>query len=40
MSRTAVEFLVEALEKTGVKRFYGVVGDSWLHRRDAAEKIN
>ncbi len=28
MSRTAAEFLVDALEKTGVKRVYGVVGDS------------
>jgi len=28
MSRTSAEFLVEALEKTGVKRVYGVVGDS------------
>ena len=28
MSRTAAEFLVQALEKTGVKRVYGVVGDS------------
>jgi len=28
MSRTAAEFLVKALEKTGVKRVYGVVGDS------------
>src|ERR1700741_5601141 len=28
MSRTAAEFLVEALEKAGVKRVYGVVGDS------------
>ena len=28
MSKTAAEFLVEALEKTGVKRVYGVVGDS------------
>ena len=28
MSRTAAAFLVEALEKTGVKRVYGVVGDS------------
>src|SRR6202045_3593863 len=28
MSKTAAEFLVEALEKTGVKRIYGVVGDS------------
>jgi hypothetical protein len=28
MSRTVAEFLVEALEKTGVKRVYGVVGDS------------
>ena len=28
MSRTAAEFLVESLEKAGVKRVYGVVGDS------------
>src|SRR6201997_4799750 len=28
MSRTAADFLVETLEKTGVKRVYGVVGDS------------
>jgi pyruvate dehydrogenase (quinone) len=28
MSKTAAAFLVEALEKTGVKRVYGVVGDS------------
>src|SRR6201986_2343859 len=28
MSRTAAEFLVQALEKTDVKRVYGVVGDS------------
>src|ERR1700686_3323958 len=28
MSRTAAEFLVRALEKTGVTRVYGVVGDS------------
>src|SRR6202007_1509032 len=28
MSRTASEYLVESLEKTGVKRIYGVVGDS------------
>jgi pyruvate dehydrogenase (quinone) len=28
MSKTASEFLVEALERTGVKRIYGVVGDS------------
>jgi pyruvate dehydrogenase (quinone) len=28
MSRTAAEYLVEALEKTGVRRIYGVVGDS------------
>jgi pyruvate dehydrogenase (quinone) len=28
MSRTAAEFLVRALEKTGVRRVYGVVGDS------------
>jgi pyruvate dehydrogenase (quinone) len=28
MSKIASEYLVEALEKTGVKRVYGVVGDS------------
>src|ERR1700729_4632079 len=28
MSKTASEYLVESLEKTGVKRVYGVVGDS------------
>src|ERR1700757_5387582 len=28
MSKTASEYLVEVLEKTGVKRVYGVVGDS------------
>ncbi|HVI76880.1 MAG TPA: DUF1656 domain-containing protein [Candidatus Acidoferrum sp.] len=28
MSKTASGYLVEALEKTGVKRVYGVVGDS------------
>jgi pyruvate dehydrogenase (quinone) len=28
MSRTAAEFFVKALEKTGVRRVYGVVGDS------------
>jgi pyruvate dehydrogenase (quinone) len=27
MSKTASEYLVEALEKTGVKRVYEVVGD-------------
>src|SRR6201996_7054937 len=28
MSRTAAQYMVEALERTGVKRVYGVVGDS------------
>ncbi len=28
MSNTASEYLDEAIEKTGVKRVYGVVGDS------------
>ena len=28
MSRTAAEFFVKALEKTGVRRVYEVVGDS------------
>ena len=46
MSRTAAEFLVEALEKTGVKRVYGVVGDSLngftdaLRRRKSIEWIH
>jgi pyruvate dehydrogenase (quinone) len=28
VSRSVAEFLVKALEKTGVRRVYGVVGDS------------
>ena len=38
MSRTAAEFLVEALEKTGVKRVYGVVGDSLNGFTDALRR--
>jgi pyruvate dehydrogenase (quinone) len=38
MSRTAAEFLVEALEKTGVKRLYGVVGDSLNGFTDALRR--
>jgi pyruvate dehydrogenase (quinone) len=38
MSRTAAEFLVEALEKTGVKRVYGVVGDSLNGFTDAMRR--
>src|SRR6478735_8182305 len=38
MSRTAAEFLVEALEKTGVKRVYGVVGDSLNGITDALRR--
>ena len=38
MSKTASEYLVEALEKAGVKRVYGVVGErgksvDWIHMR-------
>src|SRR6201998_461256 len=38
MSKTAAEFLVEALEKTGVKRIYGVVGDSLNGLTDAMRR--
>jgi Thiamine pyrophosphate enzyme, N-terminal TPP binding domain len=38
MSKTASEYLVEALEKTGVKRIYGVVGDSLNGITDALRR--
>ena len=38
MSRTASEYLVETLEKTGVKRVYGVVGDSLNGFSDALRR--
>jgi pyruvate dehydrogenase (quinone) len=38
MSKTAAEFLVDALEKTGVKRVYGVVGDSLNGFTDALRR--
>src|ERR1700743_709350 len=38
MSRTASEYLVEALEKPGVKRVYGVVGDSLNGFTDAVRR--
>src|SRR6266704_7229211 len=38
MSKTASEYLVEALEKTGVKRVYGVVGDSLNGLTDAMRR--
>jgi pyruvate dehydrogenase (quinone) len=38
MSKTASEYLVEALEKTGVKRIYGVVGDSLNGFTDALRR--
>src|SRR6201995_984793 len=38
MSKTASEYLVEALEKTGVKRIYGVVGDSLNGITDAIRR--
>ena len=38
MSKTASEYLVEALEKTGVKRVYGVVGDSLNGFSDALRR--
>jgi pyruvate dehydrogenase (quinone) len=38
MSKTASEYLVEALEKTGIKRVYGVVGDSLNGFTDAMRR--
>src|SRR6201991_3503990 len=38
MSKIASEYLVEALEKTGVKRVYGVVGDSLNGFSDALRR--
>src|SRR3981189_1015876 len=38
MSKTASEYLVEALEKAGVKRVYGVVGDSLNGLTDAMRR--
>jgi pyruvate dehydrogenase (quinone) len=38
MSKTAAEYLVESLEKTGVKRVYGVVGDSLNGITDALRR--
>jgi pyruvate dehydrogenase (quinone) len=38
MSKTASEYLVEALEKTGVRRVYGVVGDSLNGFTDAMRR--
>src|ERR1700757_3110617 len=38
MSKTASEYLVEVLEKTGVKRVYGVVGDSLNGFTDALRR--
>src|SRR6201984_3493855 len=38
MSKVASEYLVEALEKTGVKRVYGVVGDSLNGITDALRR--
>jgi pyruvate dehydrogenase (quinone) len=38
VSKTASEYLVEALEKAGVKRVYGVVGDSLNGFSDALRR--
>src|SRR6201990_3318363 len=38
MSKTASEYLVEALEKTGVNRVYGVIGDSLNGVSDALRR--
>src|SRR5271154_687182 len=39
MSKTAAEFVVEALEKTGVKRVYGVVGDTLNGFTDSLRRL-
>src|SRR6201996_7991984 len=39
MSRTAAQYMVEALERTGVKRVYGVVGDSLNGFTDALRRM-
>ena len=38
MSKAAAEYLVEALEKAGVQRVYGVVGDSLNGFTDAMRR--
>jgi pyruvate dehydrogenase (quinone) len=38
MSKTVSEYLLEALEKTGVNRVYGVVGDSLNGFTDALRR--
>ena len=38
VSKAAAEYLVEALEKAGVKRVYGVVGDSLNGVTDAMRR--
>src|ERR1700727_832146 len=38
MTKAAAEYLVEALEKAGVKRVYGVVGDSLTELTDAMRR--
>ena len=42
MSRTAADYMAEVLAQAGVKRIYGVVGDSLqrLHRRAAAPGLD
>jgi pyruvate dehydrogenase (quinone) len=40
MNKIASEYLVEALEKTGVERVYGVVGDSLNGLTDALRRGN
>jgi pyruvate dehydrogenase (quinone) len=37
MSRTAADYMAEALSQAGVKRIYGVVGDSLNGFTDALE---
>src|SRR5881396_1270136 len=40
MARTAADFMAEALEKAGIKRVYGVVGDSLNGFTDALRRRN
>jgi pyruvate dehydrogenase (quinone) len=39
MSRTAAEYMAKALEQAGVKRVYGVVGDSLNGFNDALQRL-
>jgi pyruvate dehydrogenase (quinone) len=40
VSKTASEYLVEAMEKAGVKRVYGVIGDALNGFSDALDRLD